>query len=227
MEECTKALDTLIHLVEEDPVLQRPDYDRPFEMEVDASQYATGAILYQRNDRQRLCPVGYHSQTLNPAERGYDVHDRELLALIRDLRHWRHLLLSSPFTTIVHTDHNNLRYYRMPQRINRRVARYLSDLVEYDYQLVHRPGKLNKADALSQPLGVEEGKHDNEDILILPEKLFAHAVEVSDLAQRILEGQMKTPDYFKKLNLSYPLNHLDNHWYHQQQPVVPEDLGFK
>jgi RNase H-like domain found in reverse transcriptase len=88
-------------------------------MEVDASQYATGAILYQRNDKQQLCSMGYHSQTLNPAERGYDVHDRELLALIRGLRRWRHLLLSSPFTTIVHTDHNYLRYYRMPQRINR------------------------------------------------------------------------------------------------------------
>jgi RNase H-like domain found in reverse transcriptase len=45
-EECMKALDTLIHLVEEDPVLQRPDYDRPFEIEVDASQYVTRAILY-------------------------------------------------------------------------------------------------------------------------------------------------------------------------------------
>jgi RNase H-like domain found in reverse transcriptase len=84
-EECTKALDTLIQLVEEDPVLQRPNYNRPFEMEVGPSQYATGAILYQRNDKQRLCPMGYHSQTLNPVERSYDIHDQELLALIRGL----------------------------------------------------------------------------------------------------------------------------------------------
>jgi RNase H-like domain found in reverse transcriptase len=81
-DECTKALDALLQIVESDPVLQQPDYDHPFEMEVDASQYATGAILYQRNDKQRLCPVGYHSQTLNEAERGYDVHDRELLVVI-------------------------------------------------------------------------------------------------------------------------------------------------
>jgi RNase H-like domain found in reverse transcriptase/Reverse transcriptase (RNA-dependent DNA polymerase) len=50
-EECTKALDTLLTMVEEDPVLHRPDYSRPFELEVDTSQYATGAILYQQNDK--------------------------------------------------------------------------------------------------------------------------------------------------------------------------------
>jgi RNase H-like domain found in reverse transcriptase/Reverse transcriptase (RNA-dependent DNA polymerase) len=47
MEECTKALDTLLTMVEEDPVLHRPNYSQPFKLEVDASQYATGAILYQ------------------------------------------------------------------------------------------------------------------------------------------------------------------------------------
>jgi RNase H-like domain found in reverse transcriptase/Reverse transcriptase (RNA-dependent DNA polymerase) len=96
-DECTKALDELIRIVASDPVLHRPDYTKPFTVEVDASQYATGAILYQENDEGRLCPVGYHSHTLNPAERGYDIHDRELLAVMRGLRQWRHLFLSSPF----------------------------------------------------------------------------------------------------------------------------------
>jgi hypothetical protein len=107
------------------------------------------------------------------------------------------------------------------------VARYLSDLAEYDYQLVHQPEKLNKVDALSRPPGVEERKHNNEDVLVLPEKLFAHTAEVSNLEQEVLKGQMSAPDYFKELNLSYPLNHLDDHWYHQQQPVVPEDMELK
>jgi hypothetical protein len=73
----------------------------------------------------------------------------------------------------MHTDHNNLRYYQVPQRINRWVARYFSNIAKYDYQLVHYLEKLNKADALSQPPGVEEGKHNNENMLVLPEKLFA------------------------------------------------------
>jgi RNase H-like domain found in reverse transcriptase len=81
--------------------------------------------------------VGYHSHTLNLAERGYDVHNQELLAVMRGLRQWRHLLLSSPFTTTVITDHANLQYYHQPQKINRHVARYLADLADYWFMLVH------------------------------------------------------------------------------------------
>jgi RNase H-like domain found in reverse transcriptase/Reverse transcriptase (RNA-dependent DNA polymerase)/Retroviral aspartyl protease len=110
-DECTTALNELIKIVTSDPVLHRPNYNLPFTLEVDASQYATGAILYQPNDKGRLCPVGYHSHTLNLAKRGYDVHDRELLAVMRGLRQWRHLLLLSPFTTTVIMDHANLQYY--------------------------------------------------------------------------------------------------------------------
>jgi hypothetical protein len=57
-------------------------------MEVDASQYALGAILSQKDEQGKLCPVGYYSKTLIPAERNYNVYDRELLALVRALQHW-------------------------------------------------------------------------------------------------------------------------------------------
>jgi RNase H-like domain found in reverse transcriptase len=83
--ECTRALDELIKIVTSDPVLHRPNYDKLFTLEVDASQYATGVILYQENDEGRMCPIGYHSHTMNPAERGYNVHDRKLLAIMRGL----------------------------------------------------------------------------------------------------------------------------------------------
>jgi RNase H-like domain found in reverse transcriptase len=49
-DECTKALNELIHIIASDPVLHQPDYIKPFTVEVDASQYATGAILYQENE---------------------------------------------------------------------------------------------------------------------------------------------------------------------------------
>ena len=65
-----------------EPVLRRPDHNKPFTMEVDASQYALGAILSQKDEQGKLRPVGYYSKTLIPAERNYDVYDRELLALV-------------------------------------------------------------------------------------------------------------------------------------------------
>jgi RNase H-like domain found in reverse transcriptase len=87
-EECTATLDKLIKIVTSNPVLWQPNHELPFTLEVDASQYAIGAILYQVNKKGRLCPVGYHSHTLNKAERGYDIHDRELLAIMRGLCQW-------------------------------------------------------------------------------------------------------------------------------------------
>jgi hypothetical protein len=74
-EECTCSLDALLKVVTSDSVLHWPDYSKPFFLEVDASQYATGAILHQTNNEGHLCPVGYHSHMLNEAKQGYNIHD--------------------------------------------------------------------------------------------------------------------------------------------------------
>jgi hypothetical protein len=149
-DKCTTALDKLINIVTSDPVLQQPDQDKPFELEVDASQFALGAILYQKDEKGKLRPVAYHSETFNKAERGYDIHDRELLVVIKGLENWRHLLLRVKHEVTVYTDHANLQYYRQPQKINRCVARYIPRLAEYNFKLIHKPGKYNKADHLSR-----------------------------------------------------------------------------
>jgi RNase H-like domain found in reverse transcriptase len=83
---------------------------------------------------------------------------------MRGLCQWHHLLLSSPFKTTVITDHANLQYYCQPQKINQWVAQYLVDLVDYNFALMHKPGKLNKADHLSRHPDYDDGKGDNEDV---------------------------------------------------------------
>jgi hypothetical protein len=60
-EECTQSVNALIKAVTSNPVLLRPDYKKPFVLEVDASQYATGAILYQQDADEHWRPVGYYS----------------------------------------------------------------------------------------------------------------------------------------------------------------------
>jgi RNase H-like domain found in reverse transcriptase len=79
---CTTAIQRLKEIVLSDPVLQQPHPNRPYTLEVDASQYAMGAILQQPDKVGRLRPIGYDSQTFNNAEHGYDIHDRELLMVI-------------------------------------------------------------------------------------------------------------------------------------------------
>jgi hypothetical protein len=89
-DKCREALEMLIQMVTSAPVLVFPDLERPFELEVDASAFSVGTILFQRDDQGRKCDVGYFSKALNPAEHNYDIWDREFLAVIKALGNWRH-----------------------------------------------------------------------------------------------------------------------------------------
>ena len=89
---------------------------------MDASKHASGGVLLQKDINNEWRPCAYLSQTFGPAERNYDIYDRELLAVMRALDAWRHYLLSSPTMVQVFTDHKNLTYFRQPCNLNRRQA---------------------------------------------------------------------------------------------------------
>ncbi len=110
--------------------------DDQFELEVDASGYAVGAVLLQRKEDSKKHPIGYYSATLNKAQRNYDIYDLKLLAIVMALRNWRPLLVGSPHKIIIYSDHLNLQYWRLPQRISRRVAREVLELLEYDFEVI-------------------------------------------------------------------------------------------
>jgi hypothetical protein len=147
-ENCTKALDRIINILTTEPVLTHPDPEKPFELEVDALDYATGAILFQQDKRGKPKPLGFHSKTLSKEEMNYDIYDKELMAVDRGLDVWRHLILGQD--TTVHTDHTNLTYYRKPQKLTPRAKRAVARIMQYRIKIKHKPGVLNKADALSR-----------------------------------------------------------------------------
>jgi RNase H-like domain found in reverse transcriptase/Integrase zinc binding domain len=220
---CTAAIQQLKQIVLSDPVLQQPHPDHPYTLEVDASQYATRAILQQPDETGHLCPVGYDSQTFNDAERGYDIHDRELLVVIRGLLAWHHLLVGSPHKLRVLTDHSNLTYYRHPQKISRHVARYLPKLAEFDFELVYKPGTTNKADHLSRRPNYDDGSLNNQDVTVLLPHLFIHVTMVSDLERLILDAQLASPDLLHIWASRFNLTESDSAWYHGSALVVVED----
>ncbi len=82
---CTEALKELIRLVTTQPVLVHPDPNKTFKLEVDASNYATSAILFQRDERGKPWPIGYNSKTFNDTEWRYDIYDKELTVVDRRL----------------------------------------------------------------------------------------------------------------------------------------------
>ena len=99
------------------PVLLLPDYGKPFTLITDASDYATGAILEQEDAFGRSHPVAYFSKSLQPTERNYEIHDKELLAIIQSLKHFRHYLQGNEHQTKIFSDHANLQYFTTKQNI--------------------------------------------------------------------------------------------------------------
>jgi RNase H-like domain found in reverse transcriptase len=149
-------------------VLMLPDHEKPFTLIMDASDYATGAILEQKDALGRSHPITYFSKSLQPAERNYKIHNKELLAIIHALKHFRHYIQGNPHMTTILSDHANLKYFTTKQTLTCQQARWALFLSKYNYTIVATPGKQNTADALSQHLDHKEGiAPDNTDHILL------------------------------------------------------------
>jgi len=99
-------------------VLAVLDLDKKIRIEVDASDYVMGEVLSMKCENGRWRPVAYLSKSLNETERNYEIHDKEMLAVIRGLENWRHLLEDAKFKFKVWTDHKNLEYFMKAQKLN-------------------------------------------------------------------------------------------------------------
>jgi transposase InsO family protein len=147
--ECQGAFDELKRRLVEAPVLIHPQVNKPFCLSTDASAVAVGAELAQEGDDGEMHPVAYYSQTMSSAQRRYSVFDREFLAIILAVRHFRHHLLGAYFT--LRTDHRPLIFLPSMKDPWGRRGRWISELQEYHFRFEYVPGAQNTmADALSR-----------------------------------------------------------------------------
>jgi Integrase zinc binding domain len=135
--------------------------------------------------------------------------------------------VGSPHKIHVLTDHSNLKYYRHPQKISHRVARYLPKMAEFDFELVYKPGTTNKADHLSRRPDYDDGSLDNQDVTVLPPHLFLHAAMISDLEQLVLNAQLANPNLLRIWASRFTLTESDSTWYHGSALVVVEDNALR
>ena len=84
-----EAFDELKRCFTTAPILAMPDLEKPFVLECDASDFATGAVLSQVGGDGQVHPIAFYSKSLNDAERNYEIYDKELLAIVRALGEWR------------------------------------------------------------------------------------------------------------------------------------------
>src|SRR5271168_4383174 len=212
-DECQNTFDTLKKKFTEEPVLMMPDHSKPFQIESDAFKVATGAVLTQLDSNGDQHPCSFISKTFSPTERNYEIYDRELLGIIRALEEWRHYIQGSGHTTIIHSDHKNLTYFRTAQKLNQRQARWSLYLSEFEVKLVHMPGtKMIQLDTLSRRLDHGEGsEQDNDDMIMLPEGLFLNLLDREFNDERTFENDDEQTDPIKSLSV-HGLKSLCNHF---------------
>jgi hypothetical protein len=99
------------------PILKHFDPTLKVIIVTDASNFAISCILLQKH-AERLHPVAFHSQKMKPAEKNYDIHDKELLVVEEAFKHWRPYCHGARFPILVFTDHQNLRYFTISKILN-------------------------------------------------------------------------------------------------------------
>jgi len=185
-----------------EPVLAAPDIDKKMRIEVDALDYVTGGVLSMECRDGLWRPVAFFSKSLNETKRNYEIHDKEMLAIIRGLEAWRHLLEGVQTKFEIWTDHKNLEYFMKAQKLNRRQARWALYLSQFDFTLKHVAGsKMGKANGLSRradwKVGVDK---DNENQIFIKDNWIRSMYEVVvegpevDILEKIKKARSKDED---------------------------------
>jgi len=183
------------------PILVSPDLDKEFRVEADAPNYVTGGVLSMKCSNELWRLVAFISKLLSDTERNYEIHDKEMLAVVRCLEAWRHFLEGTVVKFKIWTDHKNLEYFMKAQKLNQRQVRWALYLSRFDFMLKHVPGsKIEKADSLSRRLDWEIGveKDNKNKTLVKPEWLEVRRAEIVeivvervDLLEKVKQSKVK------------------------------------
>nr|GFB85774.1 reverse transcriptase domain-containing protein [Tanacetum cinerariifolium] len=146
--ECINAFNTLKKKLTEAPILVVPDWNWPFELMCDASNYAIGAVLGQRK-LKHFQPIYYASKTMTEAQIPYTTTEKEMLAVVYAFEKFRPYLVLSK--SIVYTDHSALKYLLNKQDAKPRLLRWVLLLQEFNITILDKKGSENLvADHLSR-----------------------------------------------------------------------------
>ena len=160
--------------------------------------YVTGGVLSMEGEDRVWKLVAFLLKSLNKMERNYEIHDKEMLVIIRGLEVWRHLLEGAQFRFEIWTDHKNLEYFMKVQKLNRRQAQWVLYLSQFDFTLKHvLETRIGKADGLSRrPDWKVEVDKDNENQVVVKDSWLHRLEEVI-----IEEPEVKVVEKIKGLEI--------------------------
>ena len=145
----SKAFIDLRQALTSTPILALPQPGLPYALQTDASDMATGGVLYQELPSGDRVVIAYISHKFNKTERNWPVHERELYGLVHALKKYRHYLMGEHF--VYEGDHKPLQWIRTQRHLSPKQARWLETLESFDWHFKHVPGKeLKVPDAISR-----------------------------------------------------------------------------
>lgn len=187
-QECDNSFQKIKQAFTEQPILATFDPELETQLEPDASGWASGGTLTQFDPVTKVWkPVAFFSAKHLPAECNYDIHDKELLAIVKCVKEWNSELrgLKKPFTIL--TDHKNLEPFGSKKVLNERQVRWMEILAPLNFTLKHRPGKASIVpDALSRreqdkPKDASDSRIANRERTLLPQSLWINQMNATDL----------------------------------------------
>ena len=199
-ESCLEAFETLKKQLSQAPILQSPDWSKPFEIMCDASNYAVGAVLGQRVNKKPVV-ISYASKTFSETQLNYTTTEKELLAVVFALDKFRSYVWGSK--VVIYSDHSALRHLMAKKDAKPRLIRWILLLQEFDLEIKDKKGSENVvADHLSR-LPIHVTSSINEDIhdSFPDEQLFS----------------MNNTPWFANLVNFLAVGKMPEHWTKQQQ----------
>nr|GEV20689.1 reverse transcriptase [Tanacetum cinerariifolium] len=183
IEECVEAFQALKRKLTEAPILIAPDWDMPFELMCDASDFAIGAVLGQCQEKH-FRPIHYASKTMTEAESNYTTTKKKMLAVVYAFeKFWSYLIMNK---IIVYTDHSALKYLFSKKDSKARLLRWVLLLQEFTFKVIDTKGAENMA---TDHLSRLENSHQN----VLDPKEINESFPLGTLNLVSTRGNSSTP----------------------------------